>query len=48
MILADILYAARHARRLGLRHARRWHLEQYLALRAARSLPCLKSSRLIR
>ena len=28
---------ARHARRHGLKVARRWHVEQYLAIRAARS-----------
>lgn len=33
---SDLLYAARHARRLGLRMARRFHIEQYFAIRAAR------------
>lgn len=36
MSLSLIRLAARHARRLGLRMARLYQIEQYLALRAAR------------
>jgi len=36
MNTADLLHAARHADRLGLQAARRFHVEQYLAIRAAR------------
>jgi len=32
-------HGAAHARRLGLRMARRWHIEQYLEIRKARLKP---------
>jgi len=36
MKIADLLHAARHADRLGLQAARRFHVEQYLTIRATR------------
>jgi len=37
MDLALLRLAARHARHLGLQAARRFHVESYLAIRAARN-----------